>query len=56
MHLGHKNVPTSKGGNLEPVNVDLEGASCNLSAGNSGYAKDGMSCAERGSCGKPYGR
>ncbi|MBX8553942.1 RHS repeat-associated core domain-containing protein, partial [Pseudomonas cichorii] len=56
MHLGHKNVPTSKGGNLADVNVDLEGASCNLSAGNSGYVKDGMSCVERGSCGAPYGR
>jgi RHS repeat-associated protein len=56
MHLGHKNVPTSKGGNLADVNVDLEGASCNLSAGNSGYVKEGMSCVERGSCGAPYGR
>jgi RHS repeat-associated protein len=56
MHLGHKNVPTSKGGNLADENVDLEGASCNLSAGNSGYVKQGMSCVERGSCGAPYGR
>ncbi|WP_354335502.1 RHS repeat-associated core domain-containing protein, partial [Undibacterium sp. GrIS 1.2] len=56
MHLGHKNVPTSKGGNLADVNVDTEGASCNLSAGNSGYVKEGMSCLERGSCGAPYGR
>lgn len=56
MHLGHKNVPTAKGGNLEPVNVALEGASCNLSAGSSGYVKEGMSCVERGSCGAPYGR
>ncbi|AVS66200.1 sugar-binding protein [Paracidovorax avenae] len=56
MHLGHKNVPTSKGGNLADVNTALEGASCNLSAGNSGYVKDGMSCVERGSCGAPYGR
>lgn len=56
MHLGHKNVPTSKGGNLKPVNVSLEGAACNLSAGNSGYVKTGMSCVERGSCGAPYGR
>jgi RHS repeat-associated protein len=56
MHLGHKNVPTSKGGNLDPVNTELEGASCNLSAGNSGYVKDGMSCKERGSCGATYGR
>lgn len=56
MHLGHKNVPTSKGGNLKPVNGSLEGAACNLSAGNSGYVKTGMSCVERGSCGAPYGR
>jgi RHS repeat-associated protein len=56
MHLGHKNVATSNGGNLADVNVDLEGASCNLSAGNSGYVKEGMSCVERGSCGAPYGR
>ena len=56
MHLGHKNVPTSKGGNLSSTNVELEGASCNLSAGASGYVKDGMSCVERGSCGAPYGR
>jgi RHS repeat-associated protein len=56
MHLGHKNVATSKGGNLADANVELEGASCNLSAGNSGYVKDGMSCVERGSCGAPYGR
>ena len=42
MHLGHKNVPTSKGGNLDDVNIALEGASCNLSAGSSGYVKEGM--------------
>ncbi|SFR29198.1 RHS repeat-associated core domain-containing protein [Lentzea waywayandensis] len=56
MHLGHKNVPTSKKGNLEPENVCLEGAACNLSAGNRGKVKKGSSCAERGSCGAPYGR
>ncbi|WP_339539350.1 RHS repeat-associated core domain-containing protein [Pseudomonas sp. RA_15y_Pfl2_54] len=56
MHLGHTNVPTSKGGNLAKVNIALEGASCNLSAGSSGYVKEGMSCVERGSCGAPYGR
>ena len=56
MHLGHVNVPTSKGGNVDDVNIALEGASCNLSAGNSGYVKEGMSCKERGSCGAPYGR
>ncbi|WP_167375394.1 RHS repeat-associated core domain-containing protein [Burkholderia metallica] len=56
MHLGHRNVATANGGNLSDVNVELEGASCNLSAGSSGYVKEGMSCVERGSCGAPYGR
>lgn len=56
MHLGHTKVPTSKGGNLSAKNTALEGAACNLSAGNSGYVKEGMSCKERGSCGAPYGR
>jgi RHS repeat-associated protein len=56
MHLGHKNVPTSKNGNLSPENTALEGASCNLSAGNRGAPSAGMSCVERGSCGAPYGR
>ena len=56
VHVGHTNVPKSKGGNLAAENTALEGASCNLSAGSSGYVKDGMSCAERGSCGAPYGR
>ncbi|QLI83208.1 RHS domain-containing protein [Chitinibacter fontanus] len=56
MHLGHKNVPTAKGGNLADLNVELEDAACNLSAGSSGYVKEGISCVERGSCGAPYGR
>jgi hypothetical protein len=56
MHLGHRNVPTSKGGNLEPVNVRLEGAACNLGAGNRGLPKVGRSCVERGGAGAPYGR
>jgi RHS repeat-associated protein len=56
MHLGHRNVPTSKGGNLSPPNVALEGAACNLSAGNRGRPRPGMDCASRGSCGAPYGR
>jgi hypothetical protein len=56
MHLGNKVTPTSKGGNLSQGNTALEGAACNLSAGNSGYVKEGMSCMERGSCGAPYGR
>jgi RHS repeat-associated protein len=55
-HVGHRNVPTSMGGNLDPVNVVLEGAACNLSAGNRGAPSPGMSCAERGSPGAPYGR
>ncbi|MEV4319119.1 RHS repeat-associated core domain-containing protein [Actinocrispum sp. NPDC049592] len=56
MHLGHRNVPTSRGGNLSPQNVCLEGAACNLSAGNRGAPLPGRSCADRGSCGAPYGR
>jgi hypothetical protein len=56
MHMGHRNVPTSRGGNLDPANTVLEGAACNLSAGNRGRPSPGMSCAERGSCGAPYGR
>ena len=56
MHLGHRNVPTSRGGNLSRENTCLEGAACNLSAGNRGAPSPGMSCAERGSCGAPYGR
>ncbi|MBE4753628.1 hypothetical protein G4177_36330 [Corallococcus sp. ZKHCc1 1396] len=56
MHLGHRNVPASAGGNLEEVNTCLEGAACNLSANNRGEVTPGMSCAERGSCGAPYGR
>ena len=55
-HLGHRNVPTSAGGNLSPANVALEGAACNLSAGNRGAPSAGMSCAERGGPGAPYGR
>ena len=46
----------SLGGNLERVNACLEGAACNLSANNRGGPSPGMSCAERGSCGAPYGR
>jgi RHS repeat-associated protein len=56
MHIGHRNVPRADGGNLEPVNVCLEGAACNLSAGNRGAPTPGRSCADRGSCGAPYGR
>ncbi|SHN10815.1 RHS repeat domain-containing protein [Rhizobacter sp. OV335] len=56
MHVGHRNVPASKGGNQNKDNICLEGAACNLSAGNRGAPSQGMSCAERGSCGAPYGR
>jgi RHS repeat-associated protein len=56
MHLGHRNVPTSQGGNLSPYNVCLEGAACNLSAGSRGLPSPGMSCVQRGSCGAPYGK
>ncbi|ENW35389.1 hypothetical protein F922_02387 [Acinetobacter baumannii NIPH 201] len=46
MHLGHTKVPTSKGGNLTTGNTALEGAACNLSAENSGYVKESISCKE----------
>jgi len=56
MHVGHRNVATADGGNLSPVNTCWEGAACNLGAGNRGGPNPGRSCAERGSCGAPYGR
>jgi RHS repeat-associated protein len=56
LHVGHRNVPRSGGGNMERPNVCLEGAACNLSAQDRGAPSPGMSCAERGSCGAPYGR
>lgn len=55
-HVGHRNVPTSLGGNLEPQNVALEGAACNLGAGTRGVPGIGRSCIERGGPGAPYGR
>ena len=54
--LGQKCTVSTKTGNLDDVNIARESASCNLSAGSSGYVKEGMSCIERGSCGAPYGR
>src|SRR5262249_42348329 len=33
VHAGHRNVSASEGGNLEDVNMCLEGAACNLSSG-----------------------
>jgi RHS repeat-associated protein len=56
MHVGHRNVSRSAGGNPVDENLALEGAACNLSAGNRGAPSPGMSCRERGSCGAPYGR
>jgi hypothetical protein len=56
VHLGHRNVPRSHGGNLSETNVCIEGAACNLGAGNRGGPNAGRSCAERGGCGTPYGR
>ncbi len=55
-HFGHRNSPTSTGGNTDPVNGALEGAACNLSAGNRGAPTPGMDCASRGGPGMPYGR
>ena len=56
MHAGHRNKARSEGGNLSETNLCLEGAACNLSAQNRGAPSAGMSCAERGGCGTPYGR
>jgi len=56
IHLGHRNVAASRGGNVSPLNVCLEGAACNLGAGARGAPAAGRSCFERGSCGAPYGR
>jgi hypothetical protein len=55
-HLGHRNVATSHGGNLSSANVALEGAACNLSAGNRGGVGPAGPCASRGGPGAPYGR
>ena len=54
--LGHRNIATANGGNLDPVNTCLEGGACNLSAGNRGFVNPGMDCVSRGGCGAPYGR
>jgi RHS repeat-associated protein len=55
IHTGHIK-PRSKGGDLSDGNLRCEGAACNLSQGNKAAPKPGMTCAERGSCGAPYGR
>jgi RHS repeat-associated protein len=56
MQLGHRNVPASKNGNLSRANCALEGAACNLSAGNRGKPKPGRDCRSRGGCGAPFKR
>ncbi|WP_234533394.1 LamG-like jellyroll fold domain-containing protein [Streptomyces shenzhenensis] len=56
VQIGHVNVPRSKGGNLEPENLCIEGAACNSSAQNRGAPTKGKSCAERGGCGAGFGR
>jgi RHS repeat-associated protein len=55
VHTGHI-TPRSKGGDLSDQNLRCEGAACNLSQGDRSAPKPGMTCAERGSCGAPYGR
>jgi hypothetical protein len=56
MQVGHRNWPASLRGNLDPADVCLDGAACNMSAGNRGAPIPGRSCVERGSCGAPFGR
>uniref|UniRef100_UPI0010F62F92 RHS repeat-associated core domain-containing protein n=1 Tax=Chitinivorax sp. B TaxID=2502235 RepID=UPI0010F62F92 len=55
VHTGHI-TPRSRGGDLSDGNLRCEGAACNLSQGNRNAPSLGMTCAERGSCGAPYGR
>jgi len=55
IHTGHIKA-RSKGGDLSDGNLRCEGAACNLSQGNRTAPRPGMTCAERGSCGAPYGR
>lgn len=55
IHTGHV-TPRSRGGDLSDGNLRCEGAACNLSQGNRDAPRTGMTCAERGSCGAPYGR
>lgn len=55
VHTGHI-TPRSHGGDLSNKNLRCEGAACNLSQGDRSAPKPGMTCAERGSCGAPYGR
>ncbi len=53
VHIGHRNVPRSKGGNKHPDNLRCEGESCNTSAGNRGRVKPGSDCRSKGNCGQP---
>lgn len=55
IHTGHITA-RSRGGDLSGGNLRCEGAACNLSQGNRSAPSPGMTCAERGSCGAPYGR
>lgn len=55
IHTGHVQA-RSHGGDLSDGNLRCEGAACNLSQGNRDAPRPGMTCAERGSCGAPYGR
>jgi RHS repeat-associated protein len=50
IHIGHRNVPRSKGGNKSEDNLACEGASCNQSAGNRGEVKPGGDCKSQGGC------
>ncbi|MGW1927121.1 polymorphic toxin-type HINT domain-containing protein [Streptomyces massasporeus] len=56
VQIGHVNVARSKGGNLDPENLCIEGAACNSSAQNRGAPSKGKSCAERGGCGAGFRR
>jgi large repetitive protein len=55
MQLGHVNVPTSGGGNLDDDNICLEGATCNIYTSNGGSVPPGKSCVEMGGCGAIFG-
>ncbi len=55
IHAGHIKA-RFRGGDLSDGNLRCEGAVCNLSQGAGSAPKPGRTCAERGSCGAPYGR
>jgi RHS repeat-associated protein len=50
VHIGHKNVPRSQGGNKTDDNLACEGAACNQSAGARGEVKEGSGCAAGANC------